>query len=91
MNWKNRANCIDSDQDLFFEYLEHPDAVKLCAACDVRLECLSYAVENRIRDGFWGGVKWNSRRKLTSKSNLIEFLERYDRYRKRVWNKNIKK
>lgn len=88
MTWKNRAECIGEDYSIFFEYLEHEKAVKLCNACDVRLECLSYAVENRIRDGFWGGVKWNSRRKLTNKSNLIEFIEKYDRYRKRVWNKN---
>jgi|TARA_R100001460_G_scaffold6712_2_gene17452 WhiB family transcriptional regulator, redox-sensing transcriptional regulator len=88
MTWKNRAECIGEDPDIFFEYLEHEKAVKLCQACEVRFECLSYAVENRIRDGFWGGVKWNSRRKLTNKSNLIEFIEKYDRYRNRVWNKN---
>ena len=88
MTWKNRAECIGEDPDIFFEYLENEKAVKLCQACEVRFECLSYAVENRIRDGFWGGVKWNSRRKLTNKSNLIEFIEKYDRYRNRVWNKN---
>lgn len=56
--WMEDALCAQTDPEAFF-----PDkggstkaAKKICAACDVQLECLGYALENDERYGIWGGA-----------------------------------
>lgn len=56
--WKEEALCAETDPEAFF-----PDkggstkaAKKICAACDVQLECLGYALQNDERYGIWGGA-----------------------------------
>lgn len=39
-------------------------AKKVCFACEVRLECLEYALETRQRFGVWGGLSERQRRQL---------------------------
>lgn len=39
-------------------------AKKVCLMCDVREECLEYALDNRERFGIWGGVSERDRRKI---------------------------
>jgi WhiB family redox-sensing transcriptional regulator len=39
-------------------------AKRLCATCDVQVECLDYALANRIDYGVWGGESERSRRRL---------------------------
>jgi WhiB family redox-sensing transcriptional regulator len=41
-------------------------AKKICAGCPVRLKCLSYALENDIASGVWGGLTAGERRRLTA-------------------------
>jgi WhiB family redox-sensing transcriptional regulator len=31
-------------------------AKKVCAGCDVKMECLDYALEKREEYGLWGGL-----------------------------------
>ena len=40
------------------------EAKKVCGSCDVRSECLDYALENDERFGIWGGLSERERRKL---------------------------
>ena len=39
-------------------------AQQVCRTCDVRLECLEYALENRIEHGVWGGASERERRRI---------------------------
>ncbi len=55
-----KAPCVE-DPDLFFPDL-HPAttdiqaAKTICAGCDIRSACLTFALEHHIRDGIWGGL-----------------------------------
>ena len=40
------------------------EAKKVCVSCDVRGECLEYALEKDERFGIWGGLSERERRKL---------------------------
>src|SRR5699024_397846 len=40
------------------------EAKKVCVSCEVRAECLEYALENDERFGIWGGLSERERRKL---------------------------
>ena len=40
------------------------EAKKVCMACEVRVECLDYALENDERFGIWGGLSERERRRL---------------------------
>lgn len=39
-------------------------AQKVCALCDVRVECLEYALVNRIEHGVWGGASERERGRI---------------------------
>lgn len=60
--WQDRANCLGADPDLFFpprgrnglEMLRQ--ARQFCAACEVRAECLEYAIANGENAGVWAGL-----------------------------------
>ena len=65
-HWTDRALCAEVDTDLFF-----PDkgestvpAKKICLACEVRAQCLDYALANHERFGVWGGLSERQRRLL---------------------------
>lgn len=66
LEWQRRARCAGvSHPDRFF-----PDrgkskdaALRLCNCCPVKLECLEYAVQNRIEEGIWGGMGLTGRRR----------------------------
>lgn len=57
-----RAACRELDSDLFFlgddqgrDDEEQLLGREVCASCPVQLDCLSYAMKHRIRQGLWGG------------------------------------
>ncbi len=54
--WRHDAACKGEDVDLFFPTPgESPwDARQICGRCDVRDECLEYALQRPIL-GIWGG------------------------------------
>jgi WhiB family redox-sensing transcriptional regulator len=65
-HWTDLALCAETDPELFFPEKGQSTlaAKRTCMACDVRAECLQYALENNERFGIWGGKSERQRRKL---------------------------
>jgi WhiB family redox-sensing transcriptional regulator len=64
--WQQSALCAQTDPEAFF-----PDkggsvwrAKRICQGCEVRTECLEYALDHDERFGVWGGMSERERRKL---------------------------
>ena len=68
--WAPLAACRDADDDLFFpgNEAEARMAVRICAGCPVREECLEWALEMKIGFGVWGGMTERERRRLQRRS-----------------------
>jgi WhiB family redox-sensing transcriptional regulator len=66
MGWQERALCAQTDPEAFFPEKggSTREAKKVCVSCDVRAECLEYALEHDERFGIWGGLSERERRKL---------------------------
>lgn len=66
LGWQERALCAQTDPEAFFPEKggSTREAKKVCASCEVRGECLNYALENDERFGIWGGLSERERRKL---------------------------
>ena len=64
--WKQFANCLGVDPDLFFPErgASTKEAKRVCSACDVRDECLEYALDNGEKFGIWGGMSERERRRV---------------------------
>ncbi|WES66172.1 WhiB family transcriptional regulator [Microbacter sp. GSS18] len=64
--WQTDALCAQTDPEAFFPEKggSTRDAKRICGSCDVRGECLDYALENDERFGIWGGLSERERRKL---------------------------
>jgi WhiB family transcriptional regulator, redox-sensing transcriptional regulator len=66
MGWQDRALCAQTDPEAFFPEKggSTREAKRVCQSCQVRAECLEYALENDERFGIWGGLSERERRKL---------------------------
>ncbi|WP_304516321.1 WhiB family transcriptional regulator [Cellulomonas sp. JH27-2] len=66
MGWQERALCAQTDPEAFFPEKggSTREAKKVCTGCDVKAECLEYALANDERFGIWGGLSERERRKL---------------------------
>ncbi|WP_327350465.1 WhiB family transcriptional regulator [Streptomyces sp. NBC_01304] len=63
--WEERAACRTADPDeLFVAGAAQSDAKRICGACEVKTECLAYALDERIEFGVWGGMTERERRAL---------------------------
>lgn len=64
--WMDRGLCKETDPEAFFPEKGGSvrDAKKVCSRCEVRAECLDYALGNDERFGIWGGLSERQRRKL---------------------------
>ena len=56
-DWMAGAGCRDHRDVDFFpgKGARTEPARHICADCEVRLECLTYALDHEIVDGVWGG------------------------------------
>jgi WhiB family redox-sensing transcriptional regulator len=67
-DWRDDALCAETDPDLFFASIGHADSVteakKICLGCEVRQQCLEFALQTNERFGVWGGKSERERRKL---------------------------
>ena len=64
--WQADALCAQTDPEAFFPEKggSTRDAKRICTTCDVRDQCLEYALQNDERFGIWGGLSERERRKL---------------------------
>jgi WhiB family redox-sensing transcriptional regulator len=68
----DKANCVGTDQEAW-----HPGKGgrvsglqrRVCGACEVKGECLAYAIANRL-PGIWGGMTDRERRSLRREMNV---------------------
>ena len=73
MDWVQRARCRDEDPELFFPIgttgvaATQVEAAKaICMRCEVRGECLEWALVTAQDAGVWGGLSEDERRALRS-------------------------
>lgn len=66
LGWQERALCAQTDPEAFFPEKggSTREAKRVCASCEVRSECLEYALEKDERFGIWGGLSERERRKM---------------------------
>lgn len=66
LSWQSDALCAQTDPEAFFPEKggSTRDAKKICTTCEVRTQCLEYALQNDERFGIWGGLSERERRKL---------------------------
>lgn len=60
ISWQDEAACGNQGNEIFFadpscQSSEIAQAKLICKRCDVRWECLEFAVKNDIQHGIWGG------------------------------------
>ena len=63
--WLNGALCVQVDPELFFpeQGSSSTEAKRICQRCDVRAECLAWALAQPERvAGVWGGLTESERR-----------------------------
>ena len=65
-SWQERALCAETDPEAFFPEKggSTREAKKICTGCEVKAECLEYALSNDERFGIWGGLSERERRRL---------------------------
>ncbi len=71
-DWRNRAECLNEDPELFFPIGESTrqsqwqidEAKRVCGKCAVREQCLNWALESGSEYGVWGGLSERERRTL---------------------------
>jgi WhiB family transcriptional regulator, redox-sensing transcriptional regulator len=63
MAWRAAGACRTVDPDLFFPATattgsarQVSRALRICAGCPVRQECLEFAIQTRESHGIWGGT-----------------------------------
>ncbi|MDR0432516.1 MAG: WhiB family transcriptional regulator [Bifidobacteriaceae bacterium] len=66
LGWQERALCAQTDPEAFFPEKggSTREAKRICESCEVRAECLEYALANDERFGIWGGYSERERRRL---------------------------
>jgi WhiB family redox-sensing transcriptional regulator len=68
--WQSDSLCAQTDPEAFFPEKggSTRDAKKICASCEVKSQCLEYALQNDERFGIWGGLSERERRKLRKRA-----------------------
>jgi WhiB family redox-sensing transcriptional regulator len=69
--WQTDSLCAQTDPEAFFPEKggSTRDAKKICSSCEVKTECLEYALANDERFGIWGGLSERERRKLRQRAS----------------------
>jgi WhiB family transcriptional regulator, redox-sensing transcriptional regulator len=66
LEWRERASCLAYPAILFFgvddaetpaeRRIREDEAKRICSTCEVRTECLEYALATKEPYGIWGGL-----------------------------------
>lgn len=66
LGWQTDALCAQTDPEAFFPEKggSTREAKRICQGCEVKADCLEYALHNDERFGIWGGLSERERRKL---------------------------
>ncbi len=67
--WQDQALCAQTDPEAFFPEKggSTREAKRICVGCEVKQECLEYALMQDERFGIWGGLSERERRRLKRK------------------------
>ncbi|MGW3888916.1 WhiB family transcriptional regulator [Micromonospora chokoriensis] len=65
-DWRERALCREVDGELFYpdKGESNREAKRVCGRCEVKTECLEYALGADERWGVWGGLSERERRAM---------------------------
>jgi WhiB family transcriptional regulator, redox-sensing transcriptional regulator len=70
-DWRSLSACRDTDPELFFPLsswgpgqVQIASAKAICAHCEVRSDCLRFALSSGQEFGVWGGTSEDERRAL---------------------------
>jgi len=73
LEWHKGALCAQVDPEMFYPEVGSAyssiTAKKICGSCDVRQQCLEFALERREQYGVWGGTSLNDRLRLLRKQD----------------------
>jgi WhiB family redox-sensing transcriptional regulator len=87
--WREQASCRGEDLNLFFlepgayTKAKREQVQRICNGCSVRGECLSWAIDNDVRHGVFGGmtprqrtyIVWEKRQKHLARQgrNIFDY------------------
>lgn len=65
-SWREDALCRQTDPELYFPERggNTRDAKDTCESCEVRTQCLDFALDTDQRHGIWGGLSERELRRL---------------------------
>lgn len=76
VNWQSKGACRNEDPELFFPIgntgpaiMQTEEAKQVCRRCDVREQCLAWALEHGQDYGVWGGLSEDERRALKRRNS----------------------
>lgn len=62
-DWMLQGACLESELDfMYVSGQNYQSRINVCLNCQVREECLEYALTNRMEDGVWGATTPKQRR-----------------------------
>lgn len=66
LSWQEQSLCAQTDPEAFFPEKggSTREAKRICVGCEVKPECLGYALAHDERFGIWGGLSERERRRL---------------------------
>jgi WhiB family redox-sensing transcriptional regulator len=72
MAWQDLASCRGADPDLFFPErgASTRTAKGICRDCQVRAECLEFAIVSSEKFGIWGMMSERERRKIRKERQI---------------------
>lgn len=64
LTWQDKSLCSQADPEAWFPEKggSTREAKRICRSCEVRAECLDYALEHDEGFGVWGGLSERERR-----------------------------
>ena len=70
--WQDGANCKGANADLFFpERGASTRAAKaICRECNVRVDCLEFAITTGEKFGIWGAMSERERRRVRKERQI---------------------